>query len=125
MRAGVHVVAANCNGSIAAALPPKCAHYLLWERSAVYFLSACLQFAGVSRNTLVCHVTRHTGTFSIRHQTVVRNLTTVPSTQTLTFKRRIKSRLPLLGAHHILHVSRIRVKLRLFSKPQKNIMKYK
>ena len=31
----------------------------------------------------------------------------------------------LLGAHHILHVFRIRVKLRLFSKPQKNIMKYK
>ena len=33
--------------------------------------------------------------------------------------------LPLLGAHHILHVSRIRVKLRLFSKSQKNIVKYK
>ena len=31
----------------------------------------------------------------------------------------------LLGAHHILHVFRIRVKLRLFSKSQKNIMKCK
>ena len=31
----------------------------------------------------------------------------------------------LLGAHHILHVFRIRVKLRLSSKSQKNIMKYK
>ena len=30
----------------------------------------------------------------------------------------------LLGVHHILHVFRIRVKLRLFSKSQKNIMKY-
>ena len=29
------------------------------------------------------------------------------------------------GAHHVLHVFRIRVKLRLFSKSQKNIMKYK
>ena len=40
----------------------------------------------------------------------------------LTFRRRIKSRLPLLallGAHHILHVLRIRVKLRLFRKSQK------
>ena len=33
--------------------------------------------------------------------------------------------LALLGVHHILHVFRIRVKLRLFSKSQKNIMKYK
>ena len=33
--------------------------------------------------------------------------------------------LALLGAYHILHVFRIRVKLRLFSKSQKNIMKYK
>ena len=33
--------------------------------------------------------------------------------------------LELLGAHRILHVFRIRVKLRLFSKSQKNIMKYK
>ena len=31
----------------------------------------------------------------------------------------------LLGAHHILHVFRIRVKLSLFSKSQKNIRKYK
>jgi hypothetical protein len=31
----------------------------------------------------------------------------------------------LLGAHHILQVFRIRVKLRSFSKSQKNIMKYK
>ena len=31
----------------------------------------------------------------------------------------------LLGAHHILHVFRIRVKFRLFSKSQKNIMQYK
>ena len=33
--------------------------------------------------------------------------------------------LALLGAHHILHVSKIMVKLRLFSKSKKNIMKYK
>ena len=33
--------------------------------------------------------------------------------------------LELLGTHHILHVFRIRVKLSLFSKSQKNIMKYK
>ena len=33
--------------------------------------------------------------------------------------------LALLGAHHILHVGRIWVKLRLSSKSQKNIMKYK
>ena len=33
--------------------------------------------------------------------------------------------LGLLGAHRILHVNRIRVKLSLFSKSQKNIMKYK
>ena len=32
--------------------------------------------------------------------------------------------LALLGARHILHFFRIRVKLRLFSKSQKNIMKY-
>ena len=31
----------------------------------------------------------------------------------------------LLGAHNILHVFRITVKFRLFSKPQKNITKYK
>ena len=31
----------------------------------------------------------------------------------------------LLGSHHILLIFRIRVKLRLFSKSQKNIMKYK
>ena len=31
----------------------------------------------------------------------------------------------LLGAHHILHVFRIMVKFRLFSKSQKNIMQYK
>ena len=40
----------------------------------------------------------------------------------LTFKRRIKSVChlqALLGAHHILHVFRIGVKLRLFSKSQK------
>ena len=44
----------------------------------------------------------------------------------LTFKRRIKSHLlELLGAHRILHVFRIRVKLSLFSKSKKNIMKYK
>jgi len=33
--------------------------------------------------------------------------------------------LELLGAHHILHIFRIRVKLSMFSKSQKNIMKYK
>ena len=33
--------------------------------------------------------------------------------------------LALLRAHHILHVFRIRVKLRLFTKSQNNIMKYK
>jgi hypothetical protein len=33
--------------------------------------------------------------------------------------------LALLGDRHILHVLKIGVKLRLFSKPQKNIMKYK
>ena len=40
----------------------------------------------------------------------------------LTFKRRIKSVChlqALVVAHHILHVFRIRVKLRLFSKSQK------
>ena len=31
----------------------------------------------------------------------------------------------LLGAHHILNAFRIRVKLKLFSKSQKNVMKYK
>jgi len=31
----------------------------------------------------------------------------------------------LLGAHYILHVFGIRVKLRLFCKSQNNIMKYK
>ena len=31
----------------------------------------------------------------------------------------------LLGAQHILHVFRIMVKFRLFSKSQKNIMQYK
>ena len=31
----------------------------------------------------------------------------------------------LLGAHRVLHVFRIRVKLKLFSKSQNNIMKYK
>ena len=30
----------------------------------------------------------------------------------------------LLGAHHILHVFRIMVKFRLFSKSQKNVMQY-
>jgi len=43
----------------------------------------------------------------------------------LNFKRRIFHLLALLGAHHILHVFRIRLKLRLFGKSQKNIMKYK
>ena len=33
--------------------------------------------------------------------------------------------LALLGAHHILHVFGIRVRLRLFRKSQKNIKKYK
>ena len=33
--------------------------------------------------------------------------------------------LALLEGYHILHVFRIRVKLRLFRKPQKNIKKYK
>jgi len=45
----------------------------------------------------------------------------------LAFRRRIKSHLPFAGiirAHHILHISRISVKLRLFSKTQKIIMKY-
>ena len=40
----------------------------------------------------------------------------------LTFRRRIKSRLHLLvllGGYHILHVFRIRVKLRLFRKSKK------
>jgi hypothetical protein len=49
-------------------------------------------------------------------------------TSPLAFKRRIKSvchMQALLGAHQILHIFRIRVKLRLFSKSQKNVMKYK
>ena len=44
-----------------------------------------------------------------------------PDYELLTFKRRIKSVChlqALLGAHHILHIFRIRVKLRLFSKSQ-------
>ena len=52
------------------------------------------------------------------------NVVTVKFVFSLTFKRRIKYRLhmlALLGAHHILHVFRIRVKLRWFSKSQKKI----
>jgi hypothetical protein len=47
----------------------------------------------------------------------------------LTFKRRIKSRLPFAGiirsSPYSTRFFRTGVKLRLFSKPKKNIMKYK
>ena len=95
-----------------------------------YWLSWALGHRQRSSNRRTMLASRSVGTMRLSQRPAGDVLKWAPAREAETYALKAELNpvchlLALLGARHILHVFRIRVKLRLFSKPQKNIMKYK